>query len=88
MFCRFAAIGIGHEIQYPMQPTSSDNEMDEGDEPDSGDDEDNCPTATQVNSGHGMDDSVASPASDGRRGQPYLILASRTSGRSTSQHHS
>ncbi|KIM59042.1 hypothetical protein SCLCIDRAFT_27620 [Scleroderma citrinum Foug A] len=65
MFCRFAAIGVGHEIQYPMQPTSSNNEMDEGDELDLGDNEDNCPTATQVNSGHGMDDSVASPASNG-----------------------
>ena len=65
MFCRFAAIGVGHEIQYPMQPTSSDNEMDEGDELDLGDNEDNCPTATQVNSGRGMDDSVASPASNG-----------------------
>ncbi|KIM61801.1 hypothetical protein SCLCIDRAFT_25468 [Scleroderma citrinum Foug A] len=65
MFCHFAAIGVGHEIQYPMQPTSSDNEMDEGDEPDSGDDEDDCPTATQVNSRCGMDDSVASPASNG-----------------------
>jgi len=33
MFCRFAAIGAGHEIQYSIQPTSSENEeIDEGDD--------------------------------------------------------
>jgi len=29
MYCRFAVIGVGHEIQYPMRATSSiDNEGD------------------------------------------------------------
>ena len=67
MFCRFAAIGIGHEIQYLMQPTSSEIDeidSDESDEPDSGDDEDDCATATLI-SGCGMDDLVAGQASNG-----------------------
>ena len=29
MYCRFAAIGVGHEIQYPMQRATSS--IDEGD---------------------------------------------------------
>ena len=62
MFCRFAAIGIGHEIQ----PTSSEIDeinLDESDEPDSSNDEDDCATTTLI-SRCGIDDSVAGQGSN------------------------
>ena len=66
MFYRFAAIGVGHEIQYLMQPTSSEIDeidSDESDELDLSDNEDDCATATLI-SGCGMDDSVAGQGSN------------------------
>ena len=64
MFCHFAGIGVGHEIQYPMRTGSGvplvDNDRNsEGDEELDSDDEGDC-TST---GGRDMDDMIVDGAS-------------------------
>lgn len=58
MFCRFAAIGVGHEVQYPMQMNSGAH--DGGDELDS-DNDSSCAGPGDC----GVNDMIVDQSSDG-----------------------